>query len=69
MTRLPELWERAPAIMRLAHFLHCSNGKTRGRPFYGKPLTIIELFRRLNQQFNDNFKKQGYHDINDKNKE
>jgi len=23
----------------------------------------------LNQQFNDNFKKQGYHDINDKNKE
>ena len=30
---------------------------------------IIELFRRLNQQFNDNFKKQGYHDINDKNKE
>jgi len=23
----------------------------------------------LNQQFNDNFKKQGYHDINDKKKE
>lgn len=31
------------------------------------PLVLFLLL--LNQQFNDNFKKQGYHDINDKNKE
>ena len=45
--------------MRLAHFLHCSNGKTRGRP-YGKPLTIIVPFIRLNQQFNDNCCRDRY---------
>lgn len=31
------------------------------------PLVLFLLL--LNQQFNDNFKKQGYHDINDKKKE
>ena len=38
----------------------------RGADPYGKPLSIIELFRRLNQQFNDNCYRDRYHRINEK---
>lgn len=38
----------------------------RGADPYGKPLTTIELFRRLNQQFNDNCCRDRYHKINEK---
>ena len=40
--------------------------RKRGADPYGKPLSIIELFRRLNQQFNDNCYRDRYHRINEK---
>ena len=43
-----------------------THGGVRGRLSIHESL-LLDLL--LNQQFNDNFKKQGYHDINDKNKE
>ncbi len=38
-------------------------------PILEREALTLSFYFCLNQQFNDNFKKQGYHDINDKNKE